>query len=150
MLITRSKTVRTVLAGMLCLIGQAAVAADHVLPDPASDVSRLRATRRAVFAGGCFWCTEAVFEQLAGVKKVISGYAGGTGNPPIQTVSAGKTDHAESIQITFDPAKISYGQLLKVFFEALLTIQLSSTGRDPIMDVSTGLRFFTPMPTKSA
>ena len=71
----------------------------------------------AVFAGGCFWCTEAVFEQLKGVTEVVSGYAGGTAETAdYKAVSAGRTDHAEVIRITFDPQKISYAELLKVFF----------------------------------
>ena len=70
-----------------------------------------------VLAGGCFWCTEAVFEQLAGVNNVVSGYAGGTKETAdYETVSAGITDHAECVQITYDPAVITYGQLLRVFF----------------------------------
>jgi peptide-methionine (S)-S-oxide reductase len=71
----------------------------------------------AVFAGGCFWGVEGVFEHLKGVSKVVSGYAGGSKNTAnYEAVSAGSTDHAESVQITYDPQKISYGQLLKVFF----------------------------------
>jgi len=95
---------------------QAAVVA---LPDPAVDIDRAGAkgAQTAVFAGGCFWCTEAVFEQLIGVHKVISGFSGGdAASAHYEMVSSGKTNHAESIQITFDPSKISYGQLLKVFF----------------------------------
>jgi peptide-methionine (S)-S-oxide reductase len=89
------------------------------LPDPAVDIDRAGAkgAQTAVFAGGCFWCTEAVFEQLNGVHKVISGFSGGdAASAHYEMVSSGKTNHAESIQITFDPSKISYGQLLKVFF----------------------------------
>ena len=88
------------------------------LPDPATEVrTATKAKQRAVFAGGCFWCTEAVFEQLVGIDKVISGYAGGTkATAHYEMVGEGKTEHAESIEITFDPAKITYGQLLKVFF----------------------------------
>ncbi|MEM9882294.1 MAG: peptide-methionine (S)-S-oxide reductase MsrA [Planctomycetota bacterium] len=71
----------------------------------------------AVFAGGCFWCTEAVFEPLRGVSSVVSGYAGGdAANANYSAVSAGRTDHAEAIAITYDPSQISYGQLLQVFF----------------------------------
>jgi peptide-methionine (S)-S-oxide reductase len=71
----------------------------------------------AVLAGGCFWGTEAVFEQLKGVYDVESGYAGGTKNSAnYDLVSEGRTGHAESIKITYDPSQISYGQLLKVFF----------------------------------
>jgi len=71
----------------------------------------------AVFAGGCFWCTEAVFEQLEGVRDVVSGYAGGSAETAnYNAVSAGRTEHAEAIRITFDPDKIRYAELLKVFF----------------------------------
>src|SRR6058998_3748616 len=96
------------------LLAQAAAAS---FPNPATDVPPAKGTQTAVFSGGCFWCTEAVFEQIAGVQKVISGYAGGDKKSAhYEVVSAGKTDHAESIQITFDPMRISYGQLLKIFF----------------------------------
>jgi peptide-methionine (S)-S-oxide reductase len=105
------------------LMGAAAAAilagADRPFPDPAVDAERPqgKVRQKAVFAGGCFWCTEAVFEQIAGIDSVISGYAGGDAKTAhYEIVSAGKTDHAESIQITFDPARISYGQLLKIFF----------------------------------
>ncbi len=71
----------------------------------------------ATLAAGCFWCTEAVFERLKGVTKVTAGYAGGTvPSPSYEQVSTGKTGHAEAIQIEFDPAKISYQDLLDVFF----------------------------------
>lgn len=89
------------------------------LPKPAIDLPPAKEgeTRSAVFAGGCFWCTEAVFEQLAGVSDVVSGYAGGTkDSADYGKVSNGQTDHAESIRITYDPSKISYGELLRVFF----------------------------------
>jgi len=76
-----------------------------------------RGLATAVFAGGCFWCTEAVFEQLEGVTEVVSGYAGGSAQTAnYNAVSAGRTDHAEAIRITFDPQKIRYAELLKVFF----------------------------------
>src|SRR3954471_16416909 len=71
----------------------------------------------AVFGGGCFWCTEAVFQMLKGVSKVESGYAGGkTDNPNYGQVSAGDTGHAEVIRVTYDPAMITYEDLLTVFF----------------------------------
>src|SRR5437870_5301545 len=91
-------------------------AAVATLPDPAIDMDRSAAKGKqtAVLAGGCFWCTEAVFEQLAGVEKVISGFSGGdAASAHYDKVSEGRTNHAESIEITFDPSKISYGQLLK-------------------------------------
>lgn len=89
------------------------------IPAPAVDIdpTASKGTQTAVFAGGCFWCTEAVFEQLTGVSTVVSGYAGGDARSAhYDMVGAGKTEHAESIEITFDPAKISYGKLLTVFF----------------------------------
>ena len=71
----------------------------------------------AIFGGGCFWCTEAVFESLKGVQSVVSGYAGGmVPNPTYELVSGGKTGHAEVIKIEFDPAQISFRDLLTVFF----------------------------------
>lgn len=71
----------------------------------------------AIFAGGCFWCMEPPFEKLAGVSSVTSGYTGGkTGNPRYEEVSAGGTVHAEAVEIRFDPAKVSYAQLLQVFW----------------------------------
>jgi len=79
--------------------------------------SAFAAEQRAVFAGGCFWGVEAVFEELNGVIDVRSGYAGGSAsNATYDEVSGGGTGHAESVEIRFDPAKISYEQLLNVFF----------------------------------
>src|SRR3989344_80601 len=73
--------------------------------------------KTAVFGGGCFWCTEAVFQMLKGVEKVESGYAGGAmDNPSYEAVSNGTTGHAEVIRVTYDPAIISYEDLLTVFF----------------------------------
>ncbi len=88
-------------------------------PDPALDISTSAADAAsvAVLAGGCFWCVEAVYKQLDGVFEVTSGYAGGSsGTADYHTVSSGRTDHAEAVRIRFDPAKTTYGQLLKVFF----------------------------------
>src|ERR1700683_2639004 len=71
----------------------------------------------AVFSGGCFWGVDAVFKHVKGVAKVVSGYAGGTAKTAdYETVSSGRTGHAESVQVTFDPARITYGQLLRIFF----------------------------------
>ena len=72
---------------------------------------------KATLGGGCFWCLEAVFEQLIGVDRVVSGYAGGAVvNPSYEAVCSGASGHAEVVEILFDPAKISYRQLLEVFF----------------------------------
>ena len=74
-------------------------------------------TARAVFAGGCFWCMEPPFEKIHGVASVTSGYTGGqTRNPTYEQVSAGVTGHAESVEIVYDPAKVTYEQLLDVFW----------------------------------
>jgi peptide-methionine (S)-S-oxide reductase len=74
-------------------------------------------TEQAVLAGGCFWGMEAVFEQLRGVTGVVAGFSGGSGaSAHYETVSSGTTGHAESVQITYDPARISYRRLLQVFF----------------------------------
>jgi peptide-methionine (S)-S-oxide reductase len=89
------------------------------LPKPQTDIPTTQpgTTRTAVLAGGCFWCTEGVFEQLEGVKDVVSGYAGDSKeNANYQAVSNGATKHAEAIQITYDPGKVTFGQLLRVFF----------------------------------
>lgn len=106
----------------------------HAFPDPASDppVASDRHEAEAVFAGGCFWCTEAVFRQLAGVLRVESGYAGGTAaTANYEAVCSGRTDHAEAIRIVYDPQRISYGQLLKVFFSAAHDpTQLDRQGND--------------------
>jgi peptide-methionine (S)-S-oxide reductase len=86
-------------------------------PDPAVDVPASPRTQTAVLAGGCFWGMEAVFEHLKGVKNVVSGFAGGEKSTAhYETVSTGRTGHAESVKITFDPSQITYGQLLKVYF----------------------------------
>jgi methionine-S-sulfoxide reductase len=88
-------------------------------------------TKTAVLAGGCFWCTEAAFEQLEGVLDVTSGYAGGAAETAnYRAVCGGDTGHAEVIRVTYDPAKISYEQLLDVFFDAHDPTQLNRQGND--------------------
>lgn len=85
----------------------------------------------ATFGGGCFWCTEAIFLELDGVKKVESGYIGGkTPNPTYEEVSTGTTGHAEATQITFDPSKISFGELLEIFFATHDPTTLNRQGAD--------------------
>jgi len=88
-------------------------------------------TATAVLAGGCFWCTEAAFEQLAGVSDVTSGYAGGSAaTANYQAVCGGDTGHAEVIRVTYDPQRISYEQLLDVFFDAHDPTQLNRQASD--------------------
>lgn len=85
----------------------------------------------AVFGGGCFWCTEAVFKMLKGVTSVTSGYAGGhTPDPTYEQVSTGTTGHAEVIHIEYDPAQVSYRTLLIIFFASHDATQLNRQGND--------------------
>lgn len=85
----------------------------------------------ATFAGGCFWCTEAVFQRIKGVTKVTSGYSGGEmENPSYERVSAGRTGHAEAIQIEFDPSIISFEHLLDIFFATHDPTTLNKQGND--------------------
>lgn len=86
---------------------------------------------KATFAGGCFWCTEAYFERLQGVEAVISGYSGGKkANPSYHEVSAGQTDYAEAVQVYYDPAQISYEELVEVFFATHDPTTLNRQGPD--------------------
>ncbi len=85
----------------------------------------------ATFAGGCFWCTEAIFEQLKGVSSVVSGYSGGTvKNPAYREVVTGRTGHAEAIQITYNPSEISFIELLDIFFSTHDPTTLNRQGYD--------------------
>lgn len=86
---------------------------------------------KATFGGGCFWCTEAVFQRLKGVKTVVSGYSGGkTKNPTYEQVCSGRTGHAEVIQITYDPAVVTYPELLEVFWKTHDPTTLNRQGAD--------------------
>lgn len=85
----------------------------------------------AIFAGGCFWCTEAVFQRLNGVHEVLPGYTGGTiKNPAYREICTGRTGHAEAIKITFDSEKVSYLELLEVFFATHDPTTLNRQGND--------------------
>ena len=109
----------TLVAGMILLWNRVQAAPkDAVLPNPTVDTSSTKTDdETTVFAGGCFWGVQAVFQHVKGVKSAISGYAGGSASTAqYETVSTGNTGHAESVEIRFDPGQISYGQLLKVFF----------------------------------
>lgn len=93
------------------LFGGGEATAQTPAPSPAANVSR------AVFAGGCFWCLEADYEKLPGVVAAISGYAGGkTKNPTYEEVSAGRTGHTEVVEVQYDPAKVSYRELVEFFW----------------------------------
>jgi peptide-methionine (S)-S-oxide reductase len=108
-----------VLAGaMACQAGSAAA-----VPAPAADEAKVTASARqtAVVAGGCFWGIQAVFQHVKGVVSATSGYSGGTvKNPDYETVSSGSTGHAESVKIVYDSSKVTYGELLRVFFSVAL------------------------------
>ena len=107
----------------------------HEFPDPALDTTAVSSgggEQTAVLAGGCFWCVEAVLKELDGVISVRSGYAGGTRETAdYDTVCSGRTDHAEAVEVRFDPARVSYGQILKIFFSvAHDPTQLDRQGND--------------------
>lgn len=99
----------------------------------------------ATFGGGCFWCLEAVFEQVKGVTKVESGYAGGhVDNPTYRQVCDGNTGHAEVVQVTFDPATVSYRQLLEIFFAIHDPTTLNRQGADFGTQYRSVLFYHTP------
>lgn len=120
---------------MLCDIrGMNLKIAPSEFPDPMLDIkpAATQLLQEAVLAGGCFWCVEAVYRALDGVQDVTSGYAGGTAETAnYDAVCSGKTGHAEAVRLRFDPARISYGQLLKLFFSvAHDPTQLNRQGND--------------------
>jgi len=88
-------------------------------------------SKTVVFAGGCFWCTEAIFNELKGVKKVVSGYSGGkVANPTYEQVCTGQTGHAECTQITYDPTQVTFAELLEVFWMTHDPTTLNRQGAD--------------------
>lgn len=100
---------------------------------------------KAVFGGGCFWCTEAVFKMLKGVKTVLPGYTGGTvKNPTYEQVCGGKTGHAEAIQITYDPQLITYRDLLTVFFGSHDPTTVNRQGPDVGTQYRSAIFYTTP------
>jgi peptide-methionine (S)-S-oxide reductase len=107
------------LVSVVIMLGCSVATATVAIPDPVVDapLAATKGEQTAVLAGGCFWGIEAVFEHVKGVIDVDSGYAGGSASTAhYEIVSGGRTGHAESVRIKYDPSKISYGQLLKVFF----------------------------------
>ncbi len=101
-------------------------------PEPSSPRARASGSDSVVFAGGCFWGVQAVFRRVKGVERAVSGYAGGTAlSANYETVSSGVTGHAESVKVVFDPSKVSFGNLLAVFFiVAHDPTQLNAQGPD--------------------
>lgn len=130
---------RQVLAAAAVIAGFAlwqtpAVSAEDavVIPAPALDEKAAGGAEKAVFAGGCFWGVQGVFQHVKGVENAVSGYAGGGADTAhYETVGSGRTGHAESVEITYDPAKVTYGQLLQVYFSvAHNPTQLNYQGPD--------------------
>ena len=122
-------------------------AAPAKFPDPVVDPKPAAAgPQTAVLAGGCFWGVEGVFERLGGVSNVVSGYAGGNKSTAhYEVVETGTTGHAESVQITYDPSKISYGTLLKVFFAvAHDPTELNRQGPDEGTQYRSSIFYSTP------
>ena len=115
---------------MFCLMlgGLSPAGTVNAAPDPAVPTVRVET---ATFGGGCFWCGEAVFQRIPGVKSVTSGFAGGTApHPSYEDVCTGQTGHVEVIQIQFDPSVIAYGKLMEIFFEEHDPTTLNRQGND--------------------
>jgi peptide-methionine (S)-S-oxide reductase len=103
------------------------------IPPPASNPAPAsKGPQKAIFAGGCFWGVQGVFQHVKGVQRAVSGYSGGTAaQASYSVVSSGRTGHAESVEVTYDPAQVSYGQLLQIFFSvAHDPTQLNRQGPD--------------------
>jgi peptide-methionine (S)-S-oxide reductase len=118
-----------------CFANVSCVAKDNSIADMNKNnniqVENTTGMEIATFAGGCFWCTEAIFLEIDGVEKVVSGYIGGkTLNPTYKDICTGETGHAEAIQITFDPKKVAYEDLLEVFFGTHDPTTLNRQGAD--------------------
>jgi peptide-methionine (S)-S-oxide reductase len=110
-----SFALRSAAGALFVLLGAAPARAEF--PEPPLDPLEGPGPRIAVFAGGCFWGVEAVFERLKGVQEAVSGYSGGeAGTARYELVGTGRTGHAESVRVAYDPQQVSYGTLLKVFF----------------------------------
>jgi peptide-methionine (S)-S-oxide reductase len=127
---------KLVTVNIVCCTVAATAFADtvpRVLPVPTLDVApENTGLQTTVFAGGCFWGVQGVFEHVKGVSQSVSGYAGGkSANPSYEQVSSGTTGHAEAVQVTFDPSRVSYGKLLQIFFSvALDPTQVGHQGPD--------------------
>ena len=139
------------LALAACLLGNCAQARDRgptVLPAPSNDLPRAAKPGKetVVFAGGCFWGVQAVFQHVRGVIDATSGYAGGDAKTAqYDLVSTGDTGHAESVRVTYDPSKVTYGQLLQIFFSvAHDPTELNRQGPDEGTQYRSVVFFTTP------
>ncbi|TIO04748.1 MAG: peptide-methionine (S)-S-oxide reductase MsrA [Mesorhizobium sp.] len=123
-----------VLAAGVALWQTPAISAEDavVIPPPAMDEKATAGTAKAVFAGGCFWGVQGVFQHVKGVTSAVSGYAGGDKDTAVyETVGTGRTGHAEAVEITYEPSEVTYGQLLQVYFSvAHNPTQLNYQGPD--------------------
>lgn len=136
----QSNFARSALAALaLAAVGAAfwltpAVSAEDavVIPPPSIDEKAASGSEKAIFAGGCFWGVQGVFQHVKGVSKAVSGYTGGSKDTAVyETVGSGSTGHAESVEITYDPSVVTYGQLLQVYFSvAHNPTQLNFQGPD--------------------
>ncbi|MBV9749640.1 MAG: peptide-methionine (S)-S-oxide reductase MsrA [Acetobacteraceae bacterium] len=140
----------------LVLLDQPSRAADaaQAVPAPLVDThpADAHAPQTAVLSGGCFWGVQGVFQHVRGVERVVAGYSGGTANTAnYETVSDGGTGHAESVQITYDPAQISYGQILRIFFSvALDPTEVNRQGPDSGTQYRSEIFYATPEQEKVA
>jgi peptide-methionine (S)-S-oxide reductase len=131
--LTRLGVATALLLGAVYLARPAAAAEDAVvIPPPAQDRLNGEGTQTAVLAGGCFWGVQGVFQHTKGVTSAVSGYAGGVKeNAEYEKVGSGRTGHAESVQIKFDPTQISYGKILQIYFSVVHDpTQLNRQGPD--------------------
>jgi peptide-methionine (S)-S-oxide reductase len=109
-----------IVGGMIAMQNGAAAEGAVTVPLPAVDEPAGTAPETAVFAGGCFWGVQGVFQHVKGVESAVSGYAGGkTANPTYEDVTTETTGHAEAVKVTFDPKQVSYGKLLQIFFSVV-------------------------------
>lgn len=123
------KTFVAILLSFLSLSCESKVKSTPILEN--QDMNLEKGKEVAIFAGGCFWCTEAVFLQLKGVESIKPGYIGGkTSNPSYKEVCSGYSGHAEAVKIVFDPNQITYGELLEVFFATHDPTTINRQGND--------------------
>ena len=147
---------RTLLALLFCVATSVGIqAGEAAVTIPAPQVDDKRAAGKlqtAVIAGGCFWGVQGVYQHLIGVKSVLSGYSGGSrDSADYRTVGGGESGHAESVQIVYDPAKVSYGQILQVFFSVVHDpTQLDRQGPDSGTQYRSAIFFTSPEQQKTA
>ncbi|NOS71624.1 MAG: peptide-methionine (S)-S-oxide reductase MsrA [Verrucomicrobia bacterium] len=116
---------------LICLLLASVVMTARAAETNSTPNMQTNKTELATIGGGCFWCTEAIFQMLPGVKSVVSGYAGGhVENPTYEQVCGGQTGHAEVIQVAFDPVKVSYEKIIETFWDAHDPTTLNRQGND--------------------